>query len=74
MKSHKSLFFRDLAILGIKGLLSENAQGISPGTLLDFEEVPPSYKKQQRKKRYQMKQGSTPRLPDYTTNTTKMLT
>ena len=39
MKSHKSLFFRDLGILGIMGLIPENAQGISPGTLLDFEEV-----------------------------------
>ncbi|KAI4823654.1 hypothetical protein KUCAC02_012232 [Chaenocephalus aceratus] len=29
---------RDLGIVGIKGLISKTAQGISPGTLLDFEE------------------------------------
>ncbi len=53
-------FYWDFGALSIKGLISENAQGISPGTLLDFEEAPPSYKKQQRKKLYQTKQGSTP--------------
>ena len=39
MKSHKSLFFWDFGVLAMKGSISENAQGISPGTLLYFEEV-----------------------------------
>ena len=62
MKSHKSIFFRDLGILGIKGLISENAQGISPGTLLDFEEVAPSYKKHQRKQTLSDETRFNPRL------------
>ena len=46
-------------ILGMKVLISENAQGCSLGTLLYFEEATPSYKKQQRKKLHMTKRGST---------------
>lgn len=49
MKSLKTLFFGDLGASGIQGLISENVGGISPGTHLYFDEVPPRYKKQQRK-------------------------
>ena len=65
MKYHKSRFLCDFSVLTMKGLISENAQGVSPSTLLYFEYVALSYKKQQRKKLYPPKQGSTPWLPDY---------
>ena len=45
-------------IWGIKGLIYENAQGWSSGTLEHFEEATPSYKKQQRIKLH-TKQAST---------------
>ena len=54
LKYPKSLF---LCAFGMEGLISENAQGCSPGTLLYFEEANPSYKKQQRKKLHMTKQG-----------------
>ena len=34
MKSHKSLFLWDLGVLGMKGLISENAKRLSVSTLL----------------------------------------
>ena len=49
----------------MKGLIYEKAQGCQLGTLMYFEEGPPIYKKQQRKKRIPTKQGKTPWLPDY---------
>ena len=59
MKYHKSWFLCDFSVLAMKGLISENAQGISPSTLLDFEEVPLSYKKRKKKNLYPTKRGSS---------------
>jgi hypothetical protein len=59
------VFTRNLKVSGRKGLISGIAQGISPGTLLILIKGPLGYQKQQRKKLYPTKQGSTPWLPDY---------
>ena len=53
----------------MKGLIYEKAQGCQLGTLMYFEEGPPIYKKQQRKKTYTnktRKDTMAPGLPDFT--------